>query len=262
MLFKINTKTALLFACIIIFFASCKKDNQELTFFEGSKISMGNGKAWTWIEMKPDSQQPNIIGISFTQDAFINLPAGSTTEHEIPFVFNLPSQIQNTPFKSIVVNWNPNGHTPANIYDKPHFDFHFYMITEAEREQIPAYGIDSTKFQLFPLPGYLPANYIPIPEGEEMMGKHWADINSPELNPVTPQPFTQTFIYGSYNGRVTFYEPMATLSFITATNNFVRDIPQPVKYAKPGYYPTKLSITKSGSTTELKLTDFVYHQQS
>ena len=255
-------KSTILLASIIIFLVSCKKDNQESELMEGSRTSMGNGNVWSWIQMKSNSQQPEVIGISFTQEAFINLPVGSMNQHEIPFVLDVPAQMQNTPFSGIVVNWNPHGHTPMNVYDKPHFDFHFYMMDEAERMQIPDYYTDTTKFQIFPLPDYLPANYIPIPEGEVMMGKHWADINSPELNPVNPEPFTQTFIYGSYNGKVTFYEPMATLSFITTTNSFTRSIPQPLKHAKAGYYPTKLSISKSGNLTQLKLTDFVYHQQS
>lgn len=259
---NINKKTTLLLAAIIIFLASCKKDKQESEVFEGTKISMGNGKAWSWIQMKPYSQQPEIIGISFTQDAFVNLSAGSMNEHDIPFELDMPFQKEYSPFNHIVVDWNPHGHTPVGIYDKPHFDFHFYMITEAERKQIPDYNADSTKYQLFPLPDYFPTNYFPIPEGEKMMGKHWVDVTSPELNPTNLQPFTQTFIYGSYNGKVTFYEPMATLSFMTTTNSFTRDIPQPLKYAKPGYYPTQLSITKSGNTTEVKLINFVYHQQS
>lgn len=248
---------------MITAFVSCKKDKQELELTEGAKTSFGNGKVWSWVQMKTESLQPEAIGISFTQDAFVNLPAGSMNGYgEFQFVLDVPAQIQNTPFNNIVINWNPHGHTPVGIYDKPHFDCHFYMIPEAERQQIRDYNTDSTKFQLFPSPAYLPANYIPIPEGEEMMGKHWADITSPELNPTDPQPFTQTLIYGSYNGKVTFYEPMVTLSFITTTNSFIRNIPQPLKYAKSGYYPTKLSIGKSGSTTELKLYDFVYHQQS
>jgi len=256
-------KTLLLFASVIIFFVSCRKDKQELQILEGSRVSMGNGKAWSRIQMKTDSQQPDFIGISFTQDAFVNLPAGSMNGFDaFEFVLDIPSLTQSTPFDHIVIDWNPHGHGPVGIYDKPHFDLHFYMITETERQLIPDYEKDSTKFQAFPLSAYLPANYVPIPEGESMMGKHWVDVASPELDPTNPQPFTQTFIYGSYNGKVTFYEPMVTLNFITTTNSFTRDIPQPAKVAKSGYYPTKMSVTRSGSTTEVKLTDFVYRLQS
>ncbi len=47
--------------------------------------------------------------------------------------------------------------------------------------------------------------------GVPQMGAHWVDVTSPELNGST---FAQTFIYGSYDGQVNFYEPMITLDFL------------------------------------------------
>jgi len=108
-----------------------------------------------------------------------------------------------------MLDWNPHGHPPAHIYDKPHFDLHFYMTPETE---VMRY-MDSTKMMINPAADYLPANYIganPVP----MMGKHWMDATSGELR---GQPFTQTFLYGSYNGQVVFYEPMVTLDFLKNT---------------------------------------------
>ena len=31
------------------------------------------------------------------------------------------------PLKWALLNWNPHGHIPPGIYDRPHFDVHFYM---------------------------------------------------------------------------------------------------------------------------------------
>ncbi|MGI8637700.1 MAG: hypothetical protein ACR2KZ_20055, partial [Segetibacter sp.] len=79
------------------------------------------------------------------------------------------------------------------------------MVSEAE----VAAAADMTKLNADPTASYLPQNYFPgapVPQ----MGKHFVDIASPELN---GQPFTQTFIYGSYDSKVTFYEPMITLDF-------------------------------------------------
>ncbi len=182
------------------------------------------------------------------------------TEYE--YEPTLPAEKIVTPFTHIVVDWNPFGHPPTNIYDKPHFDMHFYLMDEADRLQIPSYQQDSTGFLQYPAVGYLPATYFPFPGGVPQMGTHWADGTSPELNPVNPQPFTQTFIYGSYKGNVTFYEPMATLDFLTTITSFTRDIPQPSKWGKDGYYPTKLSFTKTHGTMQVTLHDFVYHAKS
>jgi hypothetical protein len=35
-----------------------------------------------------------------------------------------------------VINWMPEGHPSPMVYTVPHFDFHFYMIPNAERLNI------------------------------------------------------------------------------------------------------------------------------
>ena len=91
------------------------------------------------------------------------------------------------------------------------------------------------------------------------MGTHWIVVTSGELN---GQPFNQTFIYGTYNGRVTFYEPMITKAFIDANPNFSRTIPVPQKFQETGYYPTKMKLQKVGGSVQVTLEDFVYRTQS
>ena len=91
------------------------------------------------------------------------------------------------------------------------------------------------------------------------MGAHWLDATSPELN---GQLFTQTFIYGSYNGKVNFYEPMITLQFIKDNPEFERTIPQPAKVQKAGYYPTKMKIKTKNNITEVILESFVFRTAS
>jgi hypothetical protein len=62
-----------------------------------------------------------------------------------------------------------------------------------------------------PPAGYLPANYFPTPGGIPRIGKYWLVENAPELRGI---PFTKTSLYGSYNGKVMFYEPMITCEFL------------------------------------------------
>jgi hypothetical protein len=94
------------------------------------------------------------------------------------------------------------------------------------------------------------------------MGTHWVDITSPELAPMNPATFTQTFIYGTYDGKLSFYEPMVTLDFLKKTTSFERPIPQPAKFKIAGYYPTIMRIVKEGTLTNIILDDFVYRQAS
>lgn len=247
----------------VLLFQSCKKEDGHLNVetFKGEPVNVGSGKVWSWIEMGSDGQTKT-LGITFEEAALINLPAGNGDTAEYEYEPMLPSGKKASPFTHIVAEWNPHGHPPFGIYDKPHFDLHFYLMDEADRLQIPPYETDSSGFLQYPSIGYLPTTYIPIPGGVPEMGAHWADRTSPELASANPQPFSQTFIYGTYKGNVTFYEPMATLAFLTITTSYIRDIPQPGKWSKDGYYPTKLSYKKTDGTMQIALYDFVYHAKS
>jgi hypothetical protein len=180
---------------------------------------------------------------------------GSGHTHSNNLVLPLhPKAIGATPFNHAGLDWNPSGHEPDQIYTLPHFDFHFYMVTEAERQAMT----DMAKLNTDPAAGYLPANHIggaPVPQ----MGKHWIDVTSPELSGAT---FTQTFIYGSYDSKVTFFEPMITLDFLKQTQNFERPLPRPARFQKSGYYPTKLRVVKHDGLTEIVLDGFVYRTAS
>ncbi len=52
------------------------------------------------------------------------------------------------------LDWNPQGHIPVGIYDKPHFDFHFYIISNEARMAIGAN--DNIQFATYPDPIYRP----------------------------------------------------------------------------------------------------------
>jgi hypothetical protein len=83
------------------------------------------------------------------------------------------------------------------------------------------------------------------------MGNHAVDLTSPEFNGVT---FTETLIYGYYNGNMIFYEPMITRDFILSQTTVSKSIKVPVKYPKAGYYPTNLNLMYNSTTKEYILT--------
>jgi len=260
-------KKILLFAAVsLLAFSSCKRD-KELTqkkekIFKGSVQTFQDGKAWSWYEVD-EAGNPLRIAIAIDDAAMNTLdtsaPGGTGHQHVNSISLKLHPKAEATPFSHILLDWAPKGHEPEVIYGKPHFDFHFYTSTEAERNAIPLYEQDSTKFLNYPAPAYLPPTYVPIPGGVPKMGSHWIDFTSPELNGA---PFTQTFIYGSYNGNVTFYEPMITEAFIKANPNFERAIPQPAKHQKAGWYPTKMRISKENGITNVIIEGFVQRQAS
>ena len=101
-----------------------------------------------------------------------------------------------------------------------------------------------TAFNNNPPSGYLPPAYVKSPAGEAQMGAHWMDVLSAEFN---GQPFTHTFIYGSYDGKVNFLEPMVTQAFLMEGTKVHKAIRQP-QFFDPinTYYPTRYNIWKNG----------------
>lgn len=249
-------------------FTSCKKDKDEEKggIFKGPVTAVHHGKAWTWIQLGNDGN-PQRLAVTLTDEALNSVPVGAgghSGEHnhsnmDNNWILKFHPKAGITPFNHMGMGWNPIGHEPEPIYGKAHFDFHFYMTTPEAVAAIPPYEVDSSKFKNWPAPTYFPPTYFNAGGGVPQMGAHWVDVTSGEFN---GQPFTQTFIYGSYDGKVTFYEPMITLDFLKQNSNFERSVPQPAKVQKTGWYPTKLRVVKHDAVTDIILDGFVFRTQS
>ena len=216
----------------------------EATLF-GTPVAVGNGTVRTYITLKDGA--PLELGIAMSEGVMTGLHGN---DHSVPGVVTMPDghamfeyplalPAENpTPYRHVVFNWNPGGHEPPGVYDVPHFDFHFYMIDEAERRSIvPGPEFEKLAAQI-PSPEELPAGYIQTP-AVPMMGVHWLDPRTPELN---GQPFVHTFIAGSWAGRPTFLEPMITKAFLESKPDFRGVIPEVRRHAEPGWYPTTYRI--------------------
>jgi hypothetical protein len=176
----------------------------------------------------------------------------------------------------VEVNWNPMGHEPDGVYqDVPHFDFHFYTISKAERDRIvPSDAEYATKANRVPTGDYVPPFTVQLgPPGATpaqvavpLMGVHWSDVRSAELQqllgkPEAFRPFTATFIHGSWDGRFHFWEPMITRAHLVAkkaaADPAVRDevipIAVPARYHVPGHYPTAYRITWDPAAREYRV---------
>jgi hypothetical protein len=175
--------------------------------------------------------------------ALSGLPIENSTE----YMLALPEQASVTPFNHIGLDWNPMGHVPPGIYDKPHFDFHFYMISPEERNSITATEQDMVKLSKNVSPEYIPEGYVPTPGGVPRMGAHWIDPTSPEFN---NQSFTKTFIYGFYDGKMVFVEPMVTKAFFETRPNTIDIIKVPTKYPMKAYYPTRYRVKYDSNAKE------------
>jgi hypothetical protein len=209
----------------------------------GETKKLGDGSVCSWVRVD-EKGEPTAIGITMTEAALNNLPktgdrGASCCQNET--LLHLPANVT-APFTHIAVNWNPFGHVPPGIYDKPHFDFHFYMMDESQRQQIRG---DDANFAKAPPAETVPAGYIPTP-GVMKMGVHWIDPKSPEF---AGKPFTKTFLYGAYAGQVSFIEPMITRAYLLGKANSVEPIAQPKTYST-GVFPTHYAVKFDPQTHE------------
>lgn len=214
--------------------------------YKGTAQTLGDGKAYSWVTFAADNM-PLSIGITLTKGALDNIPHTG-----VALVLPLPTEaVGKTPFDHIMIDYLHTGHEPPGTYDVAHFDMHFYIQSLADRKAIPPYPMAPAKFDNLPPTGYLPGNYIRLPAGVPEMGVHWANPASPEL--AGTGKFTETLIYGSYDGKFTFIEPMIAHEFLKSKPNVVKAIPLPTKFEKPGYYPMNYSIKQVGEEIQVSL---------
>jgi hypothetical protein len=176
-----------------------------------------------------------------------------------------------TPFTYVLVNWNPGGHIPPGVYDVPHFDIHLYLNDNAERLAIrPGPCPQLTNCDDYQLGKILPAeryrhpDFADVDAVEPAMGNHLIDLTGPEF---AGEPFTHSFIYGTWNGHITFYEPMVTHAWFSdlvrgarADQCFALKLPQ--AWERAGWYPTEYCLRYRENRGELtaSLEAFVYRR--
>jgi hypothetical protein len=204
----------------------------------GEIVAVGDGTARSWVRLD-DAGEPTAVGITLTAEALSALPDTDPAEASgQEFVLRLPPDVKLAPFDHLALNWNSRGHEPAGVYDKPHFDFHFFMMSPSDRRRVRA-GSDAMR--RLPETGRLPEDYQDARAGVDAVGLHWVDRKAPELN---GRPFTATFLYGTYDGRVTFLEPMVSKTFL---ESHPEDLAAAIKLPKVlpgdrGYFPTSYRV--------------------
>jgi hypothetical protein len=254
------------FIVVAVLFSSCRKEEQGLpnlesdasakvssdgksNTFYGPQMQLGDGKVRSFYTQTHEGT-PLEIGVVMTARSMHGLPE-EMGMHMLEFHQKAKSA---TPFDHVMLDWNPMGHEPAPLYGVPHFDFHFYMISMGEVANI----MPGPKMEQLPAPGYMPNTYFPTPGGVPMMGKHWLDMNAPELRGI---PFTKTFIFGSYDGKVIFYEPMITRATLMEGKDCTLPFGVPTLFSPTNkWYPTHYNIKTDSKTGDIRvsLSDFVW----
>lgn len=259
----------------------------------GPPLPLGQGSLRTYTQTRDD--RPVALGVTFPASALRGLPTqvsdakhcfDKNSDGELDLhtecsvghehVLDLPAAFEmgvDTPFRWSLTNWNPQGHVPAGVYDVPHFDFHFYIQPLKERNRIdpgPCPVLtDCADYERAKVP--VPAQYI-HPDFEDLdavepaMGNHLIDLTGPEFN---GEPFTHTWIYGTYDGEITFYEAMITKEWFDRQRvgeNPDRCVPikLPEAWRLGGWYPTEycMEYRENRDDYTVALTRFAYRTAS
>ena len=249
--------------------SACSKEStspagNKLTY--GPSLALGQGIARSFVTTDA-AGTPKTLGIALSEAAMTGLP-----QHPMPgmpsaamLILQLPVAAANTGFDHVMLDWNPAGHEPEHVYTLPHFDFHFYTATEAEQMAIMPNAPDfEQRASRVPDAQFAPAGYVaahllmkaPAPTATiPMMGLHWIDSAAAELH---GQKFASTFIWGSFDGRFIFLEPMITKAHIesaktVAGNAIVTALKTPVQYQRAGYYPDRYTVRWDASAKEYQI---------
>jgi len=205
----------------------------------GKSRSLGKGKIWCWVA-QDENKKATEIGINFSANSLSGL-----ADTNCQFLLDLPVKAACEPYNHVMVNWNPNGHT-APIYSVPHFDFHFYLVTKPEHLGIP-YSLDTVSVPV----SFQPKDYFSTDSAMPAMGVHWVDSQAEELH---GKPFTKTFIYGFYQGKMTFLEPMITTAYFETKPNSSSDIKLPGAFQRDGFYPKQYTVNYNPTKKEYSVT--------
>ena len=234
----------------------------------GTPANLNTGTVTSYADVD-SSGAPKAIGVMFAASVLGNLPTASSDFHHcfasnrngkidpakdcIPSherVLPLPSELArraDVPFKWVLLDWNPFGHIPPGVYDTPHFDVHF-MIEPIEiifAIQSGPCGPEHVRCDQFaqarkPLPGnYVPASHIDVSAVVPAMGNHLVDVTGPEFK---GEKFKHAWIFGAYDGRVTFYEAMVDRAYLLTKPSACFPVPLPEAVAVSGYYPTQYCV--------------------
>ena len=256
----------------------------------GQNLKIGNGTVTTYAEFTHD-RTPSAMGIVYSADALDGLPSSPSDQHHCfdrdsngtvdsatecfathEAVIPLPDALatrEDFPFKWMLFNWNPVGHIPPGVYDVPHFDVHFYIESIANVFALKdgPCGPEFVRCDQFELGKKLPpANYI-HPDFQNVdavapaMGNHLIDLTGPEFN---GEQWKHNFIFGVYDGKITFYEEMLTREYLLGQPNACNPIKSPPAVGRSGFYPTLSCIRHDSATGEytVSMEEFVFREAS
>jgi hypothetical protein len=222
-------------AVFVAALSSCAKREVPIVEVKGECGDLFKAQVCTWAHTQGTAVVD--VGATVPLASIENAPAEGGEMHWPPLTdanLKLPeSVVAQTGLNHLTVYWEAHGHPPG-AYLTPHWDFHFYGLSSADRMAIDCK--DLTK------PASLAAGYglpdVPLPPDMgkmigvdtliglcvPQMGMHSALAS--EL--ASTGLFQGTMVVGYYHGKPIFVEPMLTREKLMAKQSFdlpIADVP-------------------------------------
>ncbi|KAG2500994.1 hypothetical protein HYH03_000816 [Edaphochlamys debaryana] len=231
------------------------KDYDDTTMPAAVGVEMTRGfvsKSNSLVDPPMEGKPPNPM--------YVPIPNGdgtsfNYTSYEGNLMF--PQNVGYQPFKFFYWGYNYHGHPPMP-YAVPHYDLHF-MFEEYDYWQKewnpatsmgPCLGASPATFEkIFTavpetcFPGGKSGAITNIGNVNYMMGSHLVNLAGEEWTPA-PKPFDWAQIYGQYDGRTAFFEPMVSTKYMMSSPGSKRCIDisatMPLAMPKAMALPTQL----------------------
>ena len=245
---------------------------REVTEY-GEELEMGDGSVRLFLTYDPATRKPAAFGVQWdtTWDSLPPMPAplppdGPGEWSWVPEMPGIATEL--LPVDHVSFDWNPHGHPPPGIFDVPHVDVHFYLISREQRDEITPGSCPDAPFPVnceilerarSPLPPEAqPPRNTMLGSVIPFMGLHLLD---PEADEFQGLPFTNTFIFGQFDQRLIFIEPMITVDhFDGLTESDCRPIANPERFAEAGWYPTTYCARNNDGVLSVTLEDFQWYK--
>ncbi len=216
-----------------------------------SPVPAWSGEAWASSTLDKHGFVDSLT-LSISMAAIRSVPAGKMES----VIIDLPAIVTDqTFFDHISFDWVPHGHVPQGIYDRPHFDVHFYHSTVAE-----VAAVDCTKTTKIASNLLAPAYALPPADDPEYCVPHMGVHASPASDFAPHFEFRETFIYGYYEKDLAFFEPMITKEFFLSKQAAEHQLQLPASFLQLGKsLPQSYSIRYLEENDEYQITfrDFV-----
>ncbi len=255
-------------------FQGCRPERSgENLVVRGKAVELGQGSVQSYAELRPDGGLA-AIGVAVKERSLERLPSSmklvlegvgncSDVDGDGEFdardecVINhaldvpLPKELErdvHQPVQWVSLTWYPQGHNRPGVYNLAHFDLRLHLMSREASQGIGSgacgmmIACEDFERATMPVPEpYLPEDYVDVGAALPGLGNHLVDSTLPGFGePI--QDLTQAFVYGAYDGHLTFWQVLATHSYLEQKPSECAPIKQPREWEISGFYPTQRCV--------------------